>query len=92
MQSVMNVQAAWAKALPVDRRRLVGMRSEGDVLGAHRVLLEAFETDVRSLLARYRASRGLERDPVDAFRAGGSAEQGARDRAAIIVDVSRWSG
>jgi L-rhamnose isomerase / sugar isomerase len=38
------------------------------VLGAHRVLLEAFETDVRPLLLRYRADRGLPEDPVETFR------------------------
>ena len=53
IQSVMNIQMAFAKALLVDEgRRLAKHRAEGDVLGSHRILLDAFETDVRPLLSR----------------------------------------
>lgn len=86
IQSVMNIQTAWAKALLVDRLRLAAAQAEGDVLGAHRILLEAYETDVRPLLARHRASLGLEPDPVAAFRAGPYAEQRARDRGIVAVE------
>jgi L-rhamnose isomerase/sugar isomerase len=80
LQSVMNIQTAYAKALLVDAGRLAAAQADGDVLGAHRVLLEAFETDVRPLLAKLRAALGLEADPVEAFRAGGHAERLARER------------
>ncbi|HEY6054916.1 MAG TPA: L-rhamnose isomerase, partial [Gaiellaceae bacterium] len=43
IQSVMNIQTAWAKALLVDRSRLAAAQADGDVLGAHRILLEAYE-------------------------------------------------
>jgi L-rhamnose isomerase/sugar isomerase len=69
IQSVVNVQTAYAKALLVDRSRLAEAQQAGDVLDAHRVLVDAFETDVRPLLARWRAGRGLPEDPVQAFRA-----------------------
>src|SRR4051794_32141494 len=75
IQSVVNIQTAYAKALLVDEERLAAAQAEGDVLGAHRVLLEAFETDVRPLLARLRAAQGLEADPVEAFRRGGHRER-----------------
>jgi hypothetical protein len=52
VQSVVNIQTAYAKALLVDGERLEAAQREGDVLGAHRVLVEAFETDVRPLLGR----------------------------------------
>ena len=55
------------------------------MLGAHRVLLEAYETDVRPLLERLRERRGLEPDPVAAFRAGGYAEQLAHERGTAPV-------
>src|SRR5437868_12944672 len=45
LQSVSNIQTAYAKALLVDDERLAVAQRAGDVLGAHRVLLEAFETD-----------------------------------------------
>src|SRR5262249_18361074 len=46
IQSVMNIQTAYAKALLVDEDHLADAQAAGDVLGAHRILLEAFETDV----------------------------------------------
>src|SRR5262245_10300593 len=85
IQSVVNIQTAYAKALLVDEDRLRAAQEEGDVLGAHRVLLEAFEGDVRPLLAQLRAGLGLETDPVQALRAGGYAEERARDRGAAAV-------
>ena len=59
IQSVMNIQTAYAKALLVDEARLAEAQSEGDVLGSHRILLEAFETDVRPLLSRLRRALGV---------------------------------
>ena len=78
IQSVGNIQTAYAKALLVDEERLAAAQAEGDVLGAHRILIEAFETDVRPLLARLRERLGVEADPVEAFRRGGYAERLAR--------------
>jgi L-rhamnose isomerase / sugar isomerase len=72
--SVMNIQTAYAKALLVDQDRLGLAQAEGDVLGAHRMLLEAFETDVRPLLARLRREAGVDPDPFEAFRSGGHAD------------------
>jgi len=86
IQSVSNIQTAYAKALLVDEERLVAAQREGDVLGAHRILLEAFETDVRPLLARLRKAIGVDPDPVEAFRRGGHAERRARERGTASVE------
>jgi L-rhamnose isomerase/sugar isomerase len=86
IQSTMNIQTAYAKALLVDEKRLSEAQREGDVLGAHRVLLEAFETDVRPLVSRLRAELGVEPDPVEAFRRGGHAERLARERGTASVE------
>jgi L-rhamnose isomerase/sugar isomerase len=86
IQSVTNIQTAYAKALLVDEPRLAEAQLAGDVLGAHRILLEAFETDVRPLLGRLRGELGLEPDPVEAFRAGGFAERLAREREIAAVE------
>jgi L-rhamnose isomerase/sugar isomerase len=80
IQSVMNIQTAYAKALLVDDQRLEDAQLEGDVLGAHRILLEAFETDVRPLLGRLRERLGVDVDPVAAFREGGFAATRAHER------------
>src|SRR5262245_17415583 len=58
IQSGMDVQTDYAKALLVDTERLGDAQREGDVLGAHRILVEAFETDVRPLLAQLRRDMG----------------------------------
>src|SRR3954447_11879755 len=63
IQSVMNIQTAFAKALLVDADRLFDAQAAGDVLGAHRVLVDAFEADVRPLLIRLRRSLGAPDDP-----------------------------
>ncbi|HEV8097682.1 MAG TPA: L-rhamnose isomerase, partial [Gaiellaceae bacterium] len=86
IQSAMNIQTAYAKALLVDDERLAVAQAEGDVLGAHRVLLDAFESDVRPLLTRWRADRGLEADPVETFRTGGYAERLAAERGTSAVE------
>jgi len=56
LQSVLNCQSAYAKALIVDRAALAERQAEHDVLGAYRVLTDAFETDVRPCW-RKRASK-----------------------------------
>ena len=81
IQSVVNIQTAYAKALIVDREALRATQLEGDVLGAHRVLTDAFETDVRPILEQLRAERGLPADPVVAFRSEGHEQRLARERA-----------
>jgi len=86
LQSVMNIQTAYAKALLIDDAVLTSSQREGDVLGAHRAFTDAFETDVRPLLARWRADKGLDPDPVRAFRNGGYAEQRARERGTAQVE------
>ena len=92
IQSVVNIQTAYAKALLVDAERLAEAQQEGDVLGAHRVYVEAFETDVRPLLARLREDLGVEADPVAAFRAGGYAERLAAERGTVAVERLRELG
>ena len=85
IQSVINVQMAYAKAQLVDRTALREAQEAGDVLGAYRVLQTAYETDVRPLLAEVRSRQGRNPDPIAAFRASGYAERVARERTAIAT-------
>jgi L-rhamnose isomerase / sugar isomerase len=78
--SVMNLQEAYAKALLVDRTLLAEARHSGDVLGAHRLLRDAFATDVRPLCARVRETLGGAEDPIASFKASGYAEKVAAER------------
>ncbi|WP_062352825.1 L-rhamnose isomerase [Herbidospora yilanensis] len=71
IRSVMNVQEATAKALLVDAAALRAAQDGGDVLGANAALMDAYNTDVRPLLATWRERRGLNPDPIAAYRASG---------------------
>jgi len=78
--SVMNLQGAYAKALLVDRPSLDEARRSGDILGAHRTLLDAYATDVRLLCAKVREDLGASADPVSAFRESGYLEKVVNER------------
>jgi L-rhamnose isomerase / sugar isomerase len=71
IRSVMNVQEATAKALLVDRDALRAAQQAGDVLGANAVLMDAYNTDVRPLVAQVRTDAGLDPDPMAAFSRSG---------------------
>lgn len=88
IRSVLNVQEATAKALLVDREALAVAEREGDVLGGHEVLMDAYDTDVRADLADWRVSRGLPADPRAAYRASGYAERIVAER--IGGDQAGW--
>lgn len=80
IRSVMNVQEATAKALLVDRDALAGAQREGDVLGANAVFMDAYNTDVRPLLAELREEMGLAPDPMAAYAKSGYFQKIAADR------------
>jgi L-rhamnose isomerase/sugar isomerase len=69
--SVLNCQEAYAKSLVVPRDKLAAAQAEGEVLEAHRLLTEAYRTDVRPLLAQVREEMGVPTDPINAYRASG---------------------
>ncbi|WP_314177667.1 L-rhamnose isomerase [Streptomyces winkii] len=80
IRSVMNVQEATAKALLVDREALESAQRSGDVLGANAVLMDAYNTDVRPLLAQVREESGREADPVAAYHRSGWAQKITEER------------
>ncbi|MFC8968894.1 MULTISPECIES: L-rhamnose isomerase [unclassified Streptomyces] len=80
IRSVMNVQEATAKALLVDRDALAAAQRSGDVLAANAVVMDAYNTDVRPLLAEVRTELGLDPDPVAAYHRSGWAERIAAER------------
>ncbi len=90
IRSVLNVQEATAKALLVDRPALRAAQEEGDVLRAHEVLMDAFNTDVRPLLAELRTEMGLDPDPIGAYRRSGHAARTRADR--VGGSSSGWGG
>ena len=81
IQSVMNTQTAYAKALLVEREGLYAAQAAGDVILANRLVMAAYETDVRPLLAKVRADMGRATDPILAYREGGYAAKIGEERA-----------
>jgi L-rhamnose isomerase/sugar isomerase len=80
IRSVMNVQEATAKALLIDADALARAQRAGDVLAANAAMMDAYNTDVRPLLAEMREEAGLEPDPVAAYRRSGYAEKIVAER------------
>ncbi|MDX6475952.1 MAG: L-rhamnose isomerase / sugar isomerase [Gaiellaceae bacterium] len=81
IQTVMTLQETYAKALLVDRAALEDAQSSGDVLAANRILVDAYNTDVRPICAKVREELGASVDPIASFRADGYAERAAQARA-----------
>ncbi len=80
IRSVMNVQEASAKALLADQDALSAAQLAGDVLGANAVLMDAYNTDVRPLLAELREEMGLDPDPMAAYLRSGYGEKIVSER------------
>jgi L-rhamnose isomerase/sugar isomerase len=73
IRSVMNVQEATAKALLVDMDVLRAAQVSGDVLAANAALMDAYNSDVRPLLAELREDMGIDPDPIAAYHRSGYA-------------------
>lgn len=80
IRSVMNVQEATAKALVMDADALTVAQRDGDVLAANAVFMDAYNTDVRPMLAQLREEQGLDPDPVAAYQRSGYDERIRADR------------
>lgn len=80
IRSITNVQEAVTKALLIDQSALQSAQNEGDVLGANDVLMDAYNTDVRPLLREFREDKGLDGDPLAAFKRSGYLEKIASER------------
>ena len=89
IRTVMTLQEQWVKAHLVDRRALADAQAGGDILAANSCLKDAYDTDVRPLIARWRAARGLAEDPLAAYLASG--EPAAREQARRDGVPAGWS-
>ncbi|MFT4397615.1 L-rhamnose isomerase [Gordonia lacunae] len=80
IRSVLNVEEMTARALLVDTEALTEAQSAGDVLGANAIVMDAFYTDVRPMLAERRDRRGLPADPMAAYAGSGHRERIVAER------------
>jgi L-rhamnose isomerase/sugar isomerase len=80
IRSVLNVQEMTARALLLDREALGKAQAANDVLAANGIVMDAFYTDVRPLLAAWRESKGLPADPMATYLNSGYQARIAADR------------
>ncbi|HSO69968.1 MAG TPA: L-rhamnose isomerase [Arachnia sp.] len=80
IRSVLNVQEMTARVLLVDADALQAAQDSNDVLGANAIMMDAFYTDVRPMLAEWREGRGLAADPMKAFADSGYLARIAEER------------
>ena len=71
VQTVCAAQELFLKAALVDRKSLKLAQNSMDIVGGERCLVDAFSTDVRPMLAEFRAGFGVIGDPLAAYRASG---------------------
>ncbi len=80
MGSAIELQRSYAQALLVDRTALAALQDANDAFGAHRLVKQAFTTDVSPILAMARARAGGAIDPVAVYRAAGYRARKAQER------------
>jgi L-rhamnose isomerase/sugar isomerase len=84
IQSAVNLQEAYAKALLVDRRRLAQAQNENRIIDAEEVIRAAWTADVKPLLEVARTRQGLDPDPLAAFRKSGYYEKIRKERSSDV--------
>ena len=92
IQTVITAQDLWVKASLVDRQALKKFQSEGAIVDAENVLKTAFNTNVDKLLADWRRSKGVEPNPLEAYRKSGYGEKIAVERAARRKELGIVTG
>ncbi len=80
IQTVDIAQQLYLKAVLVDRKRLGAAQEGEDLVTSENILRDAFMTDVRPLLARWRKGRQLPEDPLAAHRQSGYEAKAAAQR------------
>ncbi|HKU27240.1 MAG TPA: TIM barrel protein [Candidatus Sulfotelmatobacter sp.] len=81
IQTVIMAQQLFAKAALVDHARLASAQKKCDLVEAESLLQDAFATDVRPSILEWRESKGLPKDPLEAFRQSGYLERITKERA-----------
>lgn len=80
IQTVTTAQELWAKAALVDREALGVAQRSGNIVDAETILKSAYNSDVSPLLAKWREEKGLDADPMEAYRKSGYLQQIEADR------------
>lgn len=92
IQTVTTAQEMYAKACLVDRSKLRDTQARMNIVDAESCVREAFYTDVRPMLAEWRKSKGLDPNPLAAYRASGYEARVAKEREALRAAAGGQSG
>lgn len=92
IQTVMTAQDLWVKAALVDREALNRHQLSGAIVDAENVLKTAFNTNVDELLGQWRSAKGVDANPLDAYRASGYGERIAEERVARRKELGIRAG
>jgi L-rhamnose isomerase/sugar isomerase len=90
IQSIMNIQTAYAKACLVDFDELDDARLRSNAVDCERALMAAYETNVQPLLQKIREDRGIGPDPITSHRATGYDERVAKERVGRLEGTGSW--
>ena len=82
IQTVTIAQQLFAKAALVDKKKLATAQKICNLVEAESTLQDAFATDIRPAIQEWRDSKGLPKDPMEAFRQSGYLERIIKERAA----------
>jgi len=82
IQTVTVAQELFSKAALVDGGELATAQKNSDLVQAESLLQDAFATDVRPVIQEWRDSKGLPKNPMEAFRQSGYLERITKERAA----------
>jgi L-rhamnose isomerase / sugar isomerase len=82
IQTVTIAQELFSKSALIDGAELATAQKHCDLIRAESLLQDAFATDVRPVIQEWRNSKGLPKNPMDAFRQSGYLERITKERAA----------
>ncbi len=80
IQTVTTAQEMFTKACLVDRKKLQDAQAKRNIIDAETCLRDAFYTDVQPMLAEWRKKKGIDPNPMAAFRASGYEAKVAKER------------
>jgi len=80
IQSAVNLQEAYVKALLVDRAALAEAQDANRIIDAEEVIRAAWTADVKPILETARTRKGLDPDPLRAYRASGYYAKTLKER------------
>ena len=88
ISSAMEIQRAYIKASLINRIELASLQEQSDVLAAHRLVKQAFNTDVTPILCEARLRKGGAIHPFATYRASGYRKEKAKERPAVAGSSS----